>query len=367
MPHTSRFADLVDQRIAEFVAKQREHLQALGPDSDEVLFRLTAALKGGKRFRANFAYWGARAVNNSGFDETSDSAFHSIRDAAAALELFHAAALIHDDIMDNSDTRRGRPSMHREFATMHTDRNFAGDPLAFGRSVALLVGDLLLSWSDELFEEGIAALSSRNAAERARVEFNRMRSELIMGQYLDVFEEFGWAGASEAEARTRAERVALYKSAKYSVEAPLRIGAAIGNGTDADLETMSAFGRPVGLAFQLRDDLLGVFGDAELTGKPSGDDLREGKRTVLIAMARATLPAVQVEQLDSVLGSREASASEIGEAQNLLMNSGAVDELEALIARHIADARDALATSQFGDAAKAELDRLAESVAQRTA
>ena len=188
--------------------------------------------------------------------------------------------------MDNSDTRRGAPSAHRRFETTHGERGWSGDATAFGDSSALLLGDLLLGWSDELFDAGTGMLASREHGLAGRAEFNRMRTEVTAGQYLDILEEASWPTHPETEALSRAHRVIVYKSAKYSVEAPLAIGAALGGATPAQLAALREFGLPLGVAYQLRDDLLGVFGDPEVTGKPAGDDLREGKRTVLIAIAR---------------------------------------------------------------------------------
>ncbi len=153
--------------------------------------------------------------------------------AASALEVFHAAALVHDDIMDNSDTRRGEPSVHRLFERAHSDREWTGSPEVFGRSAALLLGDLLLGWSDELFDQGAALLAAPESSRAGRAEFNRMRTDVTAGQYLDILEEVAWRAHPETEALQRAHRVIVWKSAKYSVEAPLAIGAALGAPTPA--------------------------------------------------------------------------------------------------------------------------------------
>nr|WP_202107052.1 polyprenyl synthetase family protein [Agromyces seonyuensis] len=317
-------------------------------------------LSGGKRFRARFCDAGWRA-----FAPTTAENAPAVT-AGAALELFHAAALVHDDLIDNSDTRRGAPAAHRRFEALHAESGWAGDADAFGRSSAILLGDLLLGWSDELFDEGLAGLP-RAGARAARDEFQRMRTEVTAGQYLDIFEEHAWLAYPEADARRRAELVVVYKSAKYSIEAPLAIGAAMAGADAAGIESLRAFALPLGIAYQLRDDLLGVFGDPAVTGKPAGDDLREGKRTMLIAMVRERLEASAREVLDARLGDPTLDAHDVAELQSALRETGAVDELEAVITARTAEARTALAAAPIAEDARESLTELTEAVTRRAA
>lgn len=371
MSHSARLVDLVSARLAEFIEDRASILAEVSPDLAPFIEYSRRFLSGGKRFRALFAYWGYHAVAHAGpsvdepFDAETDDQLDVIVAAAAALELFHAAALVHDDIMDNSETRRGAPAAHVLFRTLHREQGFVGQADAFGRSAALLFGDLFLGWADELLDEGLNALPHRGAARMARYEFNLMRTEVTAGQYLDVLEEVGWNTVDEVELRVRAERVALFKSAKYSVEAPLLIGASIAGATAADRATLSSFGLPLGMAFQLRDDLLGVFGDPKTTGKPAGDDLIEGKRTVLIAMARERLAAGPRQLLDELLGDPSLSQQQIQMLQQTIIDSGAALEVEQLIRSYVAEAVDSLEAGQLSRAATVELKRLAESVAHR--
>ena len=263
-------------------------MSSISPDLRPLIDFSRQFLRGGKRFRAQFCYWGAQSVVSSGSvaenrdGERVSPGLSATVSAASSLEIFHAAALVHDDIIDNSDTRRGTASAHKLFESLHAESGWAGDSVDFGRASAILLGDLMLGWSDELLDEGLAEVADQAAARRARLEFNRMRTEVTAGQYLDILEERAWLTQPEDELLDRAMRVIVYKSAKYSIQAPLVIGAALAGGSDDQLDSLRAFGLPLGIAFQLRDDVLGVFGDALVTGKPSGDDLREGKRTVLI-------------------------------------------------------------------------------------
>ncbi len=331
-------------------------------------------LSGGKRFRAQFCYWGAQSVlpPDSGLESVmqttglpAPAGLAAVVSAASALEIFHAAALVHDDIIDNSDTRRGAPSAHKLFERLHEREGWAGDPVSYGRASAILLGDLLLGWSDELLDEGLDELTDRSSARRARLEFNFMRTEVTAGQYLDILEERAWLAQPEAELLDRALRVIVYKSAKYSVQAPLVIGAALAGASTAQLDSLRAFGLPLGMAYQLRDDLLGVFGDAAVTGKPSGDDLTEGKRTVLIALARERLSTTDRASLDAQLGDATLDAAQIRALQQLLTASGAVDRVEALIASQVAEALTALHSAPISVVARQKLLDLTDRVTRR--
>jgi geranylgeranyl diphosphate synthase type I len=370
---STRLVDLVQTRIDEFLGERGPAILAIAPELSPFLEYSSDLLRGGKRFRALFCYWGWNAVGagRDDFDGLADSQAPSDLDAvvrvASGLELFHAAALVHDDIMDNSDTRRGMPSVHRRFGELHAESGWAGSGATFGMSGALLLGDLLLGWSDELLDEGLGMLRAPAAALAARAEFNRMRSDVTAGQFLDILEERSWLGSPESDQLARAHRVIVYKSAKYSVEAPLAIGASLGGATVAQLTTLRSFGLPLGIAYQLRDDMLGVFGDPEVTGKPAGDDLREGKRTVLIALARTGLPANAVRLLDELLGDPELDESQIAMLQNTIRDSGGVDKVERMIAHNVQLARAALADAPLTRESQAQLGLLTDTVINRSA
>ena len=401
MPESKRLVDLVQSRIDDYLMSRAPIVTLISSDLTPLIDYSRQFLSGGKRFRAQFCYWGAQSVLASDFapetgqeassesvskaagdrtnraagaaDEAVASAgleagaagLAAVVSTASALEIFHAAALVHDDIIDNSDTRRGAPSAHKLFESLHTREGWAGDPVSFGRASAILLGDLLLGWSDELLDEGLHGLADRAAARRARLEFNRMRTEVTAGQYLDILEERAWLAQPEAELLDRALRVIVFKSAKYSVQAPLVIGAALAGATAAQLGALRTFGLPLGMAYQLRDDLLGVFGDAAVTGKPSGDDLTEGKRTVLIALARERLDDTDKASLDAQLGDPALDAAQIRTLQQLITDSGAVDRVEALIESQVTQALAALQTAPITTEAKQKLRDLTDRVTHR--
>ena len=365
MDETTRLAGLLQERINDTLGRHREALAPLGPDTGAVLDEVTQFLQGGKRFRAQFAILGYRAVRHLDVAGEIDDEFGALLDAACALELFHAAALIHDDIIDRSDTRRGRLATHRSFAQMHQRDGLRGDADHFGVASALLVGDLLQSWADELMQAACAAVD-RARGDQARAHFNRMRSEVALGQYLDVLEEQRPLFAAHNEQLERSTRVLVYKSAKYTVEAPLLVGGALAGADTAQESTLAAFGLPVGVAFQLRDDLLGVFGDEQVTGKPAGDDLVEGKRTVLVTLTRNTLPQTQRNIFDDMLGT-ELDAEEVGMLQRTISDSGAVEELETMIERNVERASSALQGSPLRPDAAHLLTQLAQRAAKRNA
>ena len=371
MEQSNQLIDLVHSRIDEFLETRQPIVTTISPDLTPLVEFSRQFLSGGKRFRALFCYWGWQSVATSesagaGRDfDRSPTDLAPIVSAAAALEIFHAAALVHDDIIDNSDTRRGAASAHKLVEGIHGRSGWAGSQVDFGRAAGILLGDLLLGWSDELLDEGLAAAPDASAADRARSEFNRMRTEVTVGQYLDILEERAWLIQPESELFGRALRVIVFKSAKYSVQAPLVIGAALAGADPDHLHALRAFGLPLGIAFQLRDDLLGVFGDTAVTGKPSGDDLREGKRTVLIALARESLSEPARSELDARLGDPLLTEDQIGVLQRTIVDSGAVERIEALIASNVAEALAALDGSPISGAVTTRLTELAETVTRR--
>ncbi|MBO9577744.1 MAG: polyprenyl synthetase family protein [Microbacteriaceae bacterium] len=373
MAESSRLTDLVQDAIDAFLDRQAEHAAGISPELTVLVDEARSLLAGGKRFRARFCYWGWRAVAGipDELDPMSPSAGDGEVDAvvgvAAALELLHAAALVHDDIMDRSATRRGRPAAHEAFAALHRRAGWAKDSTRFGEAAALLLGDLLLGWADSALRIATELVADRAAARAAVAEFERMRAEVTLGQYLDVLEEHSWIARPDAEAGRRAQQVVVYKSAKYSVEAPLVIGALLGGASSEQVSALRAYGVPLGVAFQLRDDLLGVYGDPETTGKPAGDDLREGKRTVLIALARTALPSGARSLLDELLGDPELDDAQIDMLRSTLRSCGAVDQVERGIEYNVQQAIKALQGAHLTGSARHELLALAEAVSRRDA
>ncbi|KQZ69875.1 polyprenyl synthetase family protein [Nocardioides sp. Root151] len=337
--------------IDDFLAEQAIRLAPLGDDAARLLAEARLAVAGGKRFRAAFCYWGYRAVATPTPDEE-----RSLLRACAALELLHASALVHDDFMDASDTRRGRPATHRAFEAEHGRAGWTGDPEQYGAAAAILLGDLLLTWADELLRRCGLPLEKVSPALDV---FDICRSEVVAGQFLDV----------SVQARGRADvdtamTVLRYKSAKYSIERPLHVGAALAGGSDDVLAELTGFGLPLGEAFQLRDDQLGVFGDPEVTGKPAGDDLVEGKRTVLVALALDGVPAARAAVLDEALGTA-LSPAQVEDLRALIIESGADQQVEAMIDELSRLSLEALEKADLLDEAKVALRDLSSAVTQR--
>lgn len=300
---------------------QRQVLAEVGPEIDDLLEGIFGLLSGGKRLRAAFLYWGYRAAGGP----DSDAAVR----LATSMEFFQAAALIHDDVMDDSDTRRGQPATHKALARKHTDRAWEGSADRFGAAGAILAGNLCLNWTEELFATcGLPA----PALSAARPVFDRMRTQLMAGQFLDVVESVRpWHTLSTAERIERAERVIRYKSAKYTIEHPLLIGAHAAGVASTTVAALSRYGLDLGHAFQLRDDLLGVFGDPFETGKPAGDDVREGKRTVLIAQTLAAASAADAALVHDALGRPDLGSQQVESVRTVMVDSGAVGVVEARI------------------------------------
>jgi geranylgeranyl diphosphate synthase type I len=342
----------VHEVLVGFVDDQAARLAALGADGARLTDAARAAVSGGKRLRAMFCYWGFRSVRAP--RDTAEE--RALLRATGALELLHASALVHDDYMDASDTRRGQPAAHRAFGAAHREAGWRGDPEQYGAAGAILLGDLLLSWSDELLRR--CGLPIAQVAPALEV-FDRCRSEVIAGQFLDV----------SVQARGRADvetamTVLRYKSAKYSIERPLHIGAALAGASPATMSQLSRFGLPLGEAFQLRDDLLGVFGDPAATGKPAGDDLVEGKRTVLVALALDAAAPARAALLDRSLGSA-LTEEQVAELRSVIDDSGAHAQVEAVIEELAGHAVRALDEADIDDAARGVLRGLAASATQR--
>lgn len=364
----------VDQALARFLADQRSRVTTAlataaapgglpdepavdpGPATDQagvdgfmdVVTRFV--LTGGKRLRPAFAYWGCRGAGG----EDSDALVATV----AALELVQASALIHDDVMDGSDTRRGEPAVHRRFAALHRRHGWHGDPDGFGTAAAIVLGDLCLVWSGELLHTGGLPAA---AVARARPVFDRMRTEVTVGQYLDMLTQ-----ASGEATVTRALSVARLKSASYTVERPLLLGGALADAPPAVTAAYSRYGSALGEAFQLRDDVLGVFGDPALTGKPAGDDLREGKRTYLVATAwQAADPAARAVLTDR-LGDPALDPAGVDQLREILVATGALARTERRISALTGAALAALAGAPVEPVAADALRALATAATART-
>jgi geranylgeranyl diphosphate synthase, type I len=342
--------DRVDDALRAFLSKQRAVLLSAGDELVPGFEAMTGLLAGGKRLRPAFCYWGWRGAGGPDGPE--------IINAAAALELLHAGALVHDDLMDASDTRRGQPSLHRRFETYHAGRGWHGSSASFGMGMAILLGDLLLSWTDTMFHgSGLPP----GALRRGQPVLDLMRTEVFAGQYLDLLGQAAGSGTLES-----ALRVVEYKTTKYTIERPLHLGAALAGAAPAGLlAAYTAYGLPLGTAFQLRDDILGVFGDPAQTGKPAGDDVREGKHTVLLAIARARATGRQAAVIDRYLGDPLLDETGTAEFRAVITATGAVAECEAMIGRHVTEAVAALAAAPITGEARDALADLAVAATAR--
>ncbi len=334
----------VAKALDAFLASQQPTLDGISEDIAPIAQAIAEFVDGGKRLRPAFCYWGWRAAGGEDCDE--------IMTAAAALELLQACALVHDDVMDGSDRRRGAPAVHRKFASLHRVAGWHGNPESFGVAAAILLGDLCLVWSEQMFN---SSGLQHEALLRAQPVHDRMRVELMTGQYLDVIEQA--MGGVSVE---RALRVARYKAAKYTIEGPLLIGAALADGSPEVAGALSSYGLPLGEAFQLRDDVLGVFGDPGETGKPAGDDLREGKRTVLVAAALTRADQRQAAVIRRHLGDPGLDTGEVETLREIIAETGALAEVERMIAERAGSALAALASPGLDRSAVRVLTELAE-------
>ena len=309
-------------------------------------------LDSGKRLRPLFAY--------CGYVSTGAEVTTAIIKAIASLELLQACALIHDDLMDRSDTRRGKPSIHRHFESLHVQDELEGFAPAYGLAAAVLLGDLALVWSNQMLNS--AGLSAKQLRDVMPIH-DEMRTELMAGQFLDIHEQ-----TQKATDLKRSITIARYKSGKYTIERPLHIGAALSGAQSPELFTaLSGYGLPLGEAFQYRDDLLGVFGDPSITGKPAGDDLREGKRTVLIALTDQASTEVMRQTSREYFGAPNLDEHGVKILQEIILSTGAKEKLEAMIDELAEKALTAADNELIGENAHPLLLELAKIATKRSA
>lgn len=342
----------VEACLEGFFDEQAAAVAEIGaPVAESVDLLRAYVLGGGKRIRPTYAWAGFGAVGGWKDGEYNPDA---VLRAVSSLEFIQACALIHDDYIDSSDTRRGNPTIHRIAEGQHRADGWAGSSEHFGASLSILIGDLAMVWADDMFHgSGVP----EEARARAFSPWRGMRTEVIGGQILDITNE-----ASGSESLERAQKVNRFKTAAYTIERPLHIGAALAGGSEEQIDALRAYGHDIGIAFQLRDDLLGVFGDPAVTGKPAGDDLREGKRTVLVAKAleRAdaagdTATALLIRQGVGTV----TTPDDIARLAEAIRSTGAEDDVEALIGELTKQGLDRLGQASFVPGAVEALEALA--------
>ena len=346
-PSLAIIAARVEQRLREFLEPEHARWAAFDADLAEPMAEIgRLILVGGKRLRPAFCQWGYVAAGG----EHSDA---MVVNAGAAFELMHAFALFHDDVMDDAASRRGNPTTHTVFALHHRESGWAGEARRFGEGVAILVGDLAFVYGDVLMSD---------AGREAWAIWNELRIELNVGQILDII-----GSVRNERSRHKAEQICRYKSGKYTIERPLHLGAVMAAPHRAHelLPALSAYGLPLGDAFQMRDDVMGAFGDAAVTGKPVGGDLREGKPTPLMARAVEAASGAQAEVL-ALVGRSDLSDADVERVQQVIVDTGALDDLEMTIARLTVQAVTAIEVAPIEAEARNELVALAAYVSQRT-
>lgn len=346
---TENVRERAGKAVLAFIDLRRRQLSELDTDLEEMAASAGQLLSSGKRLRSAFCWWGWRGGGGPDIEEAMT--------AAASLELLHACALIHDDLIDRADLRRGQPSVHRQFASRHAGSGWHGTSSDFGTAAAVLIGDLCLSWSLEMF--ATSGLDAPNLARGDRIA-RLMRTEVMAGQFLDVLAQAEGRGSMET-----AMRVARLKTAKYTCERPLQMGAAMAGASDRVLSQLSAYAIPLGEAFQLRDDILGVFGDPTQTGKPAGDDLREGKQTVLVTLARQAADRQQEQLLRRCIGKQDLTDAGVNLVREVMVTTGAYGRAQELVEQRTEQAVAALAALHLENDAASVLERIARQSASR--
>jgi geranylgeranyl diphosphate synthase type I len=352
-----QLAGAVTDQLRDYLRERRQETAYIGGAYNTLTAALEEfVLRGGKRLRPAFAYWGWRAVAD---DPDADNP--RVLRLFAALEMLHACALLHDDVIDSSATRRGLPTAHVQFAEVHRANGWRGSADQFGMSAAILLGDLALVWADDIVTSAELTQETRQRVQRIWAD---IRTEVLGGQFLDIVAE-----ASGAESIASAMMVNTYKTASYTVSRPLQLGVAAAADRPDVQAAFHEFGTELGVAFQLRDDVLGVFGDPAVTGKPSGDDLRSGKRTVLLAEAveraeRTDRPVVQM--LRGLIGT-ELSEAQVRELCDAIKAVGALAAVETRIDTLTRRAVEILNAAPIAAQAKVGLSELVRLASKRSA
>lgn len=303
---------------------------------------LIQLVSGGKCLRSTFAYlgWLCGAEGN-------DAALC----AAASFELLHAFALLQDDVMDDSRLRRGLPAAHVQFSRWHRDRGLSGSARRFGESAAILLGDLCLVWGEQMLRE--SGLESRSLAQ-AWPRYDAMRTELAVGQFSDLLND-----AREMPTLDTVLEVARHKSGNYTVRRPLEIGAAMAGCDERTVGLLGRYGTAVGEAFQLRDDVLGVFGSSPVTGKPSGGDLAEHKATSIVVAAYDMADNTIRRQLTELMSAEDVDEGAIARWRTLIVATGAMKWAEEMIADRVATAREQLHDTRIDESVRVALANMA--------
>ncbi|GAA4903814.1 polyprenyl synthetase family protein [Tessaracoccus lubricantis] len=338
----------IGETITRFLDDQETLLATIG--SSDLLPVARAGTAGGKRLRPAYCYWGYVAAAGQPTDA------QPLLDVASSLDLLHVSALVHDDLIDDADTRRGMPSAHKQFEALHAGRGGRGSAAEFGTSSAILLGDLLLMWSIELADR-----SGAPGLDQARPLLSVMRAEVTAGQFLDVSAQYGVTGASSvADELDAAQRILEYKSGRYSIRRPVQVGAALA-GADDDLQAaLAEFGSVIGRAFQLRDDVLGVYGRPEVTGKPYGGDIHEGKRTVLVLTALTNASPAEARELDDLLGAPGLTDGDVDRAAEIIESTGARAHVDRIIDDGMRQAIAVLDSAPMTSDGRTALAQLAE-------
>jgi geranylgeranyl diphosphate synthase type I len=325
----AQLAVIVDDALVDFVAAVAPRLAEL--DSFMIGPHLSTFLTSrGKRIRPIYTFYGAALAGA----RTIDPVLVSV---ATALELFHAFALIHDDVMDDSMTRRGEPTLYRRYV-MEAERAGDSDPRAMGRNLAVLAGDLVLCWAENLFRDGVWGTPNGSAALGL---FSEMKTETMVGQALDVCYE----KRVDHITPVLTSRIIEYKTSRYTFLRPIQIGAVLGGASDAVLTQCAQVAIPLGRAFQLRDDLLGAFGDSTVIGKSGSADLESGKATELLRRATEYAPEGEVDFLRRHLGRGRLAPPDLARARRILLDTGAYAGVLSEMARSVKEATRALRRS----------------------
>ncbi len=321
------FKGTFDKRLEAYFEVKKKEAAVISPEyTDLVQYLSEYILAGGKRIRPFLAYMGYKVSGGNNNEK--------IMRLGMALEIFHSFALIHDDIIDFSNLRRNKPTFHIMLQEWHQSKNWRGSSSDFGLGLAVLAGDILSTWSNEL----VFNLNNR----RVFKLYQEMKNEIMIGQAEDIF----LSEVKNISDKDRIVSVMMRKTSDYTAQKPLILGATLAGARNSQQEFYKNLSVPLGLAFQLKDDVLGMFGKRREIGKPTDSDIKEGKITLLIYYALKS-GKISRDYLLKLLGNKKVTREQIVEFKNIIKRSGALQRVDSEIDKYIGKAKRVVRLSKI--------------------
>jgi len=340
---------LVEKELDLFFKDKLEKADKIDPSSKQMIELLKEfTLRGGKRLRAALVYYGYRCFSNKNLKE--------IIKASVTMELIQSYLLIHDDIIDNDDLRRNGPTLHISYKNIAKRKYKKIDSNHFGLSMAILAGDICAAFANEIMAK--LKIKEKNKIQALNV-LNHSLHHVIYGQVLDVLSELRIITNKDIE------KIHRLKTATYTIESPLHIGALLAGAKQKHLKTLSNYAIPLGKAFQIKDDILGMFGEKEKVGKPVGSDIKEGKKNLLILKALESATPAQRQAIEEALGNQDLTKNQLNQVRAIVIKTGSLSYSQNLAKNLVKKAKSAIKSAKFRPVGKNFLLKIADYIEKR--